>query len=112
MLIVGLSAFDILPIAVSAPCGALLMVFCGCLTWRNATDALSAPVIFIVAASLALGTALLKTGSADYLASIFVTLVGDAPSAVSLASLLLLMGLLTNVAPTTPQQSSAHRADA
>jgi len=97
MLIVGLSAFGILPIAVSAPCGALLMILTGCLSWRDATGALSAPVILIVVASLALGTALLKTGSAQYLASIFVGLAGDAPPAVTIAGLLLLIGLLTNI---------------
>ena len=97
MLIVGFSAFGILPVAVSAPCGALLMILCGCLTWRDATGALSAPVILIVAASLALGMALLKTGSAQYLASLLVILAGDAPPAVSIAGLLLLVGLLTNI---------------
>lgn len=97
MLIVGLSAFGILPIAVSAPCGALLMILTGCLSWRDATGALSAQVILIVVASLALGTALLKTESALYLASIFVALAGDAPPAVTIAGLLLLIGLLTNI---------------
>ncbi len=97
MAIVALSAFGVLPIAISAPCGALVMILTGCLGWRDATGALSAPVILIVAASLALGTALLKTGGAEYLAAIFVALAGDASPAVVLSGLMLLMAILTNI---------------
>lgn len=95
--IVATSAFGVLPIAISAPCGALAMILTGCLGWRDATGALSAPVILIVAASLALGTALLKTGGADYLASVFVALAGDASPAFVISGLMLLMGILTNI---------------
>jgi len=95
--IVAAAALDILPIAVSAPCGALLMILTGCLGWRDATGALSAQVILIVAASLALGTALLKTGGAEYLAHIFVALAGSASPAVVISGLMLLMGILTNI---------------
>lgn len=97
MAIVATSAFGVLPIAISAPCGALAMILTGCLGWRDATGALSAPVILIVAASLALGTALLKTGGADYLASVFVALAGDASPAFVISGLMLLMGILTNI---------------
>ncbi|MBU2454435.1 MAG: SLC13 family permease, partial [Proteobacteria bacterium] len=95
--IVAASAFGVLPIAISAPCGALAMILTGCLGWRDATGALSAPVILIVAASLALGTALLKTGGADYLAAVFVALAGDASPAFVISGLMLLMGILTNI---------------
>lgn len=95
--IVGASAFGVLPIAISAPCGALLMILTGCLGWRDATSALSAPVILIVVASLALGMALLKTGGAEYLATIFVYAAGDASPTVVISGLMLLMGILTNI---------------
>ncbi len=91
------AALGFLPIAISAPCGALLMIFTGCLDWRDATNALSAQVILIVAASLALGTALLKTGGADYLARLFVALAGDASPTFVISGLMLLMGILTNI---------------
>lgn len=91
------AALGLLPIAISAPCGALLMIFTGCLKWRDATSALSAQVILIVAASLALGTALLKTGGADYLARLFVTLAGGASPNFVISGLMLLMGILTNI---------------
>ncbi|MFH1640156.1 MAG: SLC13 family permease, partial [Chloroflexota bacterium] len=91
------AALGLLPIAISAPCGALLMIFTGCLEWRDATSALSAQVILIVAASLALGMALLKTGGADYLARLFMTLAGGTSPNFVISGLMLLMGILTNI---------------
>ncbi|MDY6990875.1 MAG: SLC13 family permease [Thermodesulfobacteriota bacterium] len=95
--IVVSAALGVLPIAISAPLGALLMILTGCLRWRDATSALSAQVILIVAASLALGVALLKTGGADYVARLFVTLSGDASPTFVISGLMLLMGILTNI---------------
>lgn len=95
--IVVTAALGILPIAISAPFGALFMIFTGCLGWRDATSALSAQVILIVAASLALGSALLKTGGADYLAQLFVAMTGGARPAFVISGLMLLMGILTNI---------------
>jgi di/tricarboxylate transporter len=91
------AAVGLLPIAISAVFGVLLMIITGCLDWRNATRALSIPVIMIVVASLALGAALLKTGGAEYLAQIFVAVVAGAPPTVILSGLILLMALLTNI---------------
>ncbi len=95
--IVVSAAVGFLPIAISAPLGALMMIFTGCLEWRDATNALNAQVILIVAASLAIGVALLKTGGADYLAQIFVTLAGDTSPTFVISGLMLLIGILTNI---------------
>ncbi len=91
------AAVGILPIAISASCGALVMILSGCLTWRDATRALSVQVIMIVAASLALGAAMLKTGAADYLARCFLAIMGEANPRLILAGLMLLLAVLTNV---------------
>ncbi|MCB1676939.1 MAG: SLC13 family permease, partial [Halioglobus sp.] len=96
-LIVLLAAFGILPIAVSAVFGALLLIVTGCLTWRDATSALSAQVILIVVASLALGAALLETGGTTYITQIFIYLTQGASPAVVLSGLMLLMAVLTNI---------------
>ncbi len=95
--IIILAATGILPIAISAAFGALLMILTGCLGWRDATRALSAQVILIVVASLALGAALLKTGGADYLAQLFVTLTGNASPSFVISGLMFLMMVLTNI---------------
>jgi di/tricarboxylate transporter len=95
--VVFTAAAGILPIAISASCGALVMILSGCLTWRDATRALSVQVIMIVAASLALGAAMLKTGAADYLARCFLAVMGEADPRLILAGLMLLLAVLTNV---------------
>lgn len=91
------AAFGWLPIAVSATCGALLMILTGCLTWQDATRALSVQVVLIVVTSLALGAALLKTGGAEYLGTLFVAVSGSAPPAAIISGLMLLMAGMTNV---------------
>lgn len=95
--IVVTAALGILPIAISAPCGVLAMILTGCMSWRDATKALSAQVILIVASSLALGVALLRTGGADYLARLFVSVTTGASPAFVISGLMLLIGVLTNI---------------
>ncbi|GAU09715.1 SLC13 family permease [Desulfoplanes formicivorans] len=95
--IVAISALDILPIAISAMCGTLLMIMTGCLGWRDATRALSAQVILIVVTSLALGTAMLTTGGAAYLGALFVSIFGNASPAVVTSALMMLMAIFTNI---------------
>jgi di/tricarboxylate transporter len=95
--IIIVAASGLAPIAISAVCGVFLMLITRCLTWRHASMALSTQVILIVVASLALGSALLKTGGADYLAQVFVAVTSGASPAVILSGLMLLMAILTNI---------------
>ncbi len=96
-MVVASAAVGLLPIAVSAVAGALLLLLIGCLSWRDATNALNPQVILVVVASLALGTALLKTGGVDYLSELFLAVSAGASPAVILSGLMLLMAVLTNV---------------
>ena len=91
------AAFGILPIAISAPCGALFMILTQCINWRDATRALNVQVILIVVTSLALGKAMLITGGADFLGKLFVSISGNAPAAVCISGLMLLMAIFTNI---------------
>jgi len=95
--IIIVAAFGLAPIAISAVCGVFLMLMTRCLTWRDASMALSTPVILIVVASLALGSALLNTGGAEYLAQVFVSVTTGASPAFILSGLMLLMAILTNI---------------
>lgn len=52
--------------------GVIVMLATRCLEWDDLTSALSAPVVMIVVASLALGLALMRTGGADYVARLYV----------------------------------------
>ena len=95
--VVALAATKIMSIEISALLGCLVLILTGCLNWKDAMNALSTQVILIIVSSLAMGMALLKTGGADYLANLFVYITFGAPPAVVLMSLMLMMGVLTNV---------------
>jgi di/tricarboxylate transporter len=97
MAIIALAAFGILPIAMSALLGCLVLIGTGCIKWQQANRALSAQVIMIIVASLALGSALMMTGGAEYLAQVFLFLTSGLSPALILAALMLLMAILTNV---------------
>jgi len=97
MLIVALPAFGILPIEASSLLGVMAMIGTRCLKWRDATNALSVQIILIIVASLALGSALMKTGGADWLALVFLSVAFGAPVWLILAGLMLLMAILTNI---------------
>jgi len=95
--IILVAALGYLPIAISALCGVLLMLTTGVLNWREVTRALNTQVVMIVVASLALGSALMKTGGADYLAELFVSVSAGSSPRVLLSGLMLLMAILTNI---------------
>ncbi len=95
--VVAVAALGIVPIALSSVAGVLLMVASKCLNWKDLGHALNAQIILIVAASLALGSALLETGAAGWLASAFVSLTSESPVALQLSGLMLLMAILTNI---------------
>ncbi len=97
VVVVALAALGILPIASSALLGALVLIATRCLKWRDAVNALSAQVIFIIVASLALGSALMKTGGADWLAQVFLFVTFGAPAWLVLSGLMLLMAIMTNI---------------
>jgi len=97
VMIVALTAFGIMPIAMSAMLGCFALIGTGCIRWQQANHALSAQVILIIVASLALGSALMKTGGAEYLAQVFLFLTSGLSPSWILSLLMLLMAILTNV---------------
>ena len=101
LLIMGLvivtAAVGLLPIAISAVAGALLMLLFGNLAWRDVSNALSTSVIMIVVVSLALGMALTKTGATAWLADVYLALTAGLAPGLILSGLILLMALLTNI---------------
>jgi di/tricarboxylate transporter len=101
LLIMGLvivsAAAGLLPIAVSAVAGALLMLLSGGLAWRDVGNALSTAVIMIVVVSLALGMALTRTGATTWLADVYLALTAGLAPNLILSGLILLMALLTNI---------------
>ncbi len=95
--VVVTAAAGLLPIVVSSLCGVLALLITNCLNWREASGALSTQVIMIVAASLAIGAALMETGGAQYLAELFVAASSGLPPGGVVSALMLLMAIFTNI---------------
>ena len=95
--VVGVASVGIMPIAISSVCGVLLLTLTGCLRWKDVGEAINTQIILIVAASLALGVAMLETGAADAIAAVYVNLTADASVTLQLSGLMLLMAVLTNI---------------
>ena len=95
--VVALAGLNLMPIAVSATLGALVMLMTRCLGLGAAIRAISPSVFFVVAASLALGSALIDTGATAYLTELFLYATAGWPSIYILSALMLLLAILTNV---------------
>lgn len=95
--IVVLSAFNVLPIVVSAIGGAGLMLAFGCLTIHQAARAFDRQVFLLVGSSIALATALQSTGGAALIAQTTVEIMDGAPVALVLSALFLVMAIVTNI---------------
>ena len=95
--VVVLAGSGLLPIAVAALTGTAAMLLTRCLSTGAAIRAVSPSVYFVVAASLALGMALEKTGATIYLTEVFLFVTQGASPTVILSSLMLLLAILTNV---------------
>lgn len=94
--VVTLAVAKLLPIEVAALLGVLVLLASGALGWRDVGASLSMKVVLLVAASLALGDALMVTGATQFLAQQLVALAGALEPRWVLVGLMGLMGLLTN----------------
>ena len=95
---VALASFGLMPIAISALGGAVLMCLSGCVKFDGVGRALSAQVIVLVASSLALGKLVLVSGAAAWLGSLLASGLQYLPPAGVLAAIMLFVTLLTNFA--------------
>ena len=95
--VVFLAGTGILPILAAAVLGSTVMVVTRCLTWRDAFSALTPSVFMIIVTSLALGSAILGTGTDTFLAQVFVAATSGLSSTMILSSLILVLAIMTNV---------------
>ena len=94
--VVLLAAFRVLPIAMSSLLGVLALIVTGCLKFEGLGRGISAEVVLIVVASLALGRALTATGGADILAGGFMAVASGLSTQAMLAAVMIFLGVLTN----------------
>jgi di/tricarboxylate transporter len=94
--VVMLAAYGILPISVASLLGVLALILAGCLKLEGLGRGISADVVLVVVASLALGRALTATGGAELLASAFMSIATDISPQIVLASFMVFLCVLTN----------------
>jgi di/tricarboxylate transporter len=94
--VITLAATNLVPIAIAALAGTIAMVVTGCVRFETIGRALKLEVIVLIAASIALGRALVETGAAQWLGSVFAFALHDLPPAAALAALMIFATLLTN----------------
>lgn len=101
LLVVVVAATQILPISISALGGVGLMLLTRCINWREIGSSLNPSVIMIVVVSLAMGKAMIVTSADNYLGHQFLSLTAGLSPTFTLAALIFLMALLTNVVSNT-----------
>ena len=94
--VVAAAATNLVPIAVAALGGVLVLVASRAIAFSEAGAALSIKVVLLVAASFALGDALTTTGGTAWLAGRLVASTDGLEPRWVLVLLMLLMGVLTN----------------
>ncbi len=98
--VVVIAALEILPIAISAPAGVVLMILTGCITTEEAYNAINWKIIVLLAGVIPLGLAMDKTGAATLMADTLVnTLAGFGPRAM-LAGFYMLTMLMSAIMST------------
>ena len=95
---VGTASIGLFPIAISALAGAIVMFLTGCVKFDRVGRALSAKVIVLVAASIAIGRIILESGAAEWLGTALALGLQYLSPAMVLAAIMLFVTLLTNFA--------------
>ncbi|MEP4379033.1 MAG: SLC13 family permease [Alphaproteobacteria bacterium] len=98
--VIASAALGVVPIEIATLVGAGAMLATGVLNIRQATRAIDRTIVMMIAAALALGSALQATGGAEFLAGLLLSVVGDASPAVILSAFFLLVAVLANIIST------------
>ncbi len=87
-----------LPIAISALAGAIAMFVTGCVKFDRVGRALSAKVIVLIAASLAIGRVIDASGAAEWLGQALSLGLAYLPPALVLSAIMIFVTIITNFA--------------
>ncbi len=90
-------ALDAISVSVGALLGVALMLATRCLEWRHIPETLTSTLVMVMAASLCLATALIKTGAAAWLAGVWVAVLPEMPAPLTLGLLMVLVTALANI---------------
>ncbi|MEM6584847.1 MAG: SLC13 family permease [Pseudomonadota bacterium] len=92
------AAFGLLPIAISALAGSILMFVTGCVKFDRVGRALSGQVIVLVAASIAIGRVIDESKAAEWLGETLSLGLAFLPPALVLAAIMAFVTFITNFA--------------
>lgn len=98
LLAVGIASLGLIPIAITSLAGAVAMFVTGCVKFERVGRALSAQVIVLIAASIAIGKLILVSGAADWIGQGLASGLQYATPALVLAAVMLFVTVLTNFA--------------
>lgn len=96
-MVIGLAAFGVFPITLTAVAGAVLMVLLKSISPEDAYKSIDWKVIFMLAGVLSMGAALEKTGGSQIIGEWVVSTFGGIGPRVVLSAIFALTFLLTNV---------------
>ena len=97
-LAVGIASFGFIPIAITSLAGAVAMFLTGCVKFERVGRALSAKVIVLIAASIAMGRLFLVSGAASWIGEGLAQGLQYATPAVVIAAVMFFVTILTNFA--------------
>ena len=95
---VGLASIGVVPIAIAALAGSILMFVTGCVKFDRVGRALSAQVIVLIAASIALGRIIDDSGAAEWLGLMLAYGLQYLSPGLVLAAVMLFVTIITNFA--------------
>lgn len=95
--VIGLSSFQVLPIAISSFVGATILILSKCISFKSAVESINRQIIILICASLALGYAVSKTGAADLFSHYFVLLTSGLDIVIILAMFFSMVVFVTNI---------------
>jgi len=96
-MVVGLAAFGVLPIVVTAVIGVILMNLSGCLTMEEAYNAVNWKVIMLLGGIIPFGIAMQKTGAAAMLSDAIIGYLGPLGPTAIVSGFFFLSMTLTNL---------------
>ena len=92
-----LASTGVLHVSMAFTLGAFLMIFTGCITTRGVYAAIEWPILILMAGMIPLGTAMVKTGTATWVANSLIGLLGTTNPYLIMGLLYMLITALTSV---------------
>lgn len=94
---IGTATLGLADIMTCALTAAFLMIITGCLQMRDAYRSLQGDVLLLIAGTIALGTAMQKTGASQLYAESFLSLFSGSSPAIVLGAVILLTSISTQI---------------